>query len=172
MNSMGPKDVYRLTIGALLHEVCRELLDGEEIHQELLRRREELAELDEETDEVAMHEFAAEQVLLRRDRYRKLGELVDEVIDLYEDLQGELYEDGCLCEEEGPWLDDDFEAADEYEEEWEDGELPEDFEPVGEDEYEEVRDEEPEPVEEIVLRKKKKKSKNKKGKKEKKKAKK
>lgn len=165
MNSVGPKDVYRLTIGALLHEVCRELLDGEELHNELLRRREELAEMTGEADEVAMHDFAAEQVLLRRDSYRRLGELLDEVVDLYEALQAELYQDGCACAEEAEWYTDDFDEADGYEED----DLPdEESEVNGEDEYEEVQDDDPEAVEEIVLRKKKKKKDKKKKKKAKK----
>ncbi len=86
-----PIDTYSLTISELLHEICVELLDGQDMLDDLRAEQESAEGAGEET--VQAYEFAQEQIRLRMERYRELGDRVDEIIQLYDQLQEELYGD-------------------------------------------------------------------------------
>ncbi len=95
MSQPLPIDTYSLTISELLHEICVELLDGQDMLDDLQAEEEAAAKADEET--LQAYSFAREQIRLRMERYRELGDRVDEIIRLYDELQEELY--GDLYEE-------------------------------------------------------------------------
>ncbi len=86
-----PIDTYSLTISELLHEVCVELLDGQDMLDDLRAEKETVTDGQEET--VRAYSFAEEQIRMRMERYRELGDRVDEIIQLYDELQDELYGD-------------------------------------------------------------------------------
>lgn len=85
-------DTYRLTLSELLHEVCVELLDGQDMLEDLSAQRREHQEMDQAVDgpnAPAVYEFAEEQIRLRLKRYRELGDRIDEIITLYNELADE-----------------------------------------------------------------------------------
>lgn len=85
-------DTYRLTLSELLHEVCVELLDGQDMLEDLSAQRREHQEMDQAADgpnAPAVYEFAEEQIRLRLRRYRELGDRIDEIITLYNELADE-----------------------------------------------------------------------------------
>ncbi|WP_459540284.1 hypothetical protein [Negativicoccus succinicivorans] len=85
-------DTYRLTLSELLHEVCVELLDGQDMLEDLSAQRREHQEMDQAADgpnAPAVYEFAEEQIRLRLKRYRELGDRIDEIITLYNELADE-----------------------------------------------------------------------------------
>lgn len=85
-------DTYRLTLSELLHEVCVELLDGQDMLEDLSAQRREHREMDQTEDgpnAPAVYEFAEEQIRLRLKRYRELGDRIDEIITLYNELADE-----------------------------------------------------------------------------------
>lgn len=85
-------DTYRLTLSELLHEVCVELLDGQDMLEDLSAQRREHQEMDQTADgphSPAVYEFAEEQIRLRLKRYRELGDRIDEIITLYNELADE-----------------------------------------------------------------------------------
>ncbi|MBB6477833.1 primosomal protein N' [Negativicoccus succinicivorans] len=85
-------DTYRLTLSELLHEVCVELLDGQDMLEDLSAQRREHQEMDQTEDgpnAPAVYEFAEEQIRLRLKRYRELGDRIDEIITLYNELADE-----------------------------------------------------------------------------------
>ena len=86
-------DTYRLTLSELLHEVCVELLDGQDMLEDLSAQRREHQEMDQTADgphAPAVYEFAEEQIRLRLKRYRELGDRIDEIITLYNELADEV----------------------------------------------------------------------------------
>lgn len=85
-------DTYRLTLSELLHEVCVELLDGQDMLEDLSAQRREHQDMDQTADgphAPAVYEFAEEQIRLRLKRYRELGDRIDEIITLYNELADE-----------------------------------------------------------------------------------
>lgn len=85
-------DTYRLTLSELLHEVCVELLDGQDMLEDLSAQRREHQKMDQTEDgpnAPAVYEFAEEQIRLRLKRYRELGDRIDEIITLYNELADE-----------------------------------------------------------------------------------
>lgn len=88
-------NMYGITLGELLHEVCIELSDGQELLEEMSENKEIQAENRENSEDQAVlaYEFAEDQIRMRMESYRRLGDLVDEVICLYSQLQEDLYGD-------------------------------------------------------------------------------
>lgn len=103
--------MYGVTLGELLHEVCMELSDGQEHLEEMAENQDlQLEHAEGAEEEAAMaYEFAEEQIRMRMESYRRLGDLVDEVICLYSQLQEDLYGDMQICD----YADEDWEDRDE-----------------------------------------------------------
>lgn len=99
-------DTYRLTLSELLHEVCVELLDGQDMLEDLSAQRREHQEMDQTAEgphAPAVYEFAEEQIRLRLKRYRELGDRIDEIITLYNELADE-----ALAEDDDDEIDETF----------------------------------------------------------------
>lgn len=188
-------DTYRLTLSELLHEVCVELLDGQDMLEDLSAQRREHQEMDQAADgpnAPAVYEFAEEQIRLRLKRYRELGDRIDEIITLYNELADEALAEDDDDESDGTfsytgdsdWLEwqeikrKSEDADDEYEEDDEEDDDDDDYDDDDDDnnyETDDDPDEESDRVQEWSLKKKKKdkkkdkkEKKNKKDKKEKK----
>lgn len=180
-------DTYRLTLSELLHEVCVELLDGQDMLEDLSAQRREHQEMDQAADgpnAPAVYEFAEEQIRLRLRRYRELGDRIDEIITLYNELADEALAEDDDDESDGTfsytgdadWLE--WEEAKRKSEEDDDDDDDDDYDDDDDDnnyETDDDPDEESDRVQEWSLKKKKKdkkkdkkEKKNKKDKKEKK----
>ncbi|MDU4558548.1 MAG: hypothetical protein E6Y56_03090 [Negativicoccus succinicivorans] len=180
-------DTYRLTLSELLHEVCVELLDGQDMLEDLSAQRREHQEMDQAADgpnAPAVYEFAEEQIRLRLRRYRELGDRIDEIITLYNELADEALAEDDDDESDGTfsytgdadWLEWE-EAKRKSEEDDDDDDYDDDDDDDDDNNYEtdDDPDEESDRVQEWSLKKKKKdkkkdkkEKKNKKDKKEKK----
>ena len=177
-------DTYRLTLSELLHEVCVELLDGQDMLEDLSAQRREHQEMDQAADgpnAPAVYEFAEEQIRLRLRRYRELGDRIDEIITLYNELADEALAEDDDDESDGTfsytgdadWLE--WEEAKRKSEEDDDDDDYDDDDDDNNYETDDDPDEESDRVQEWSLKKKKKdkkkdkkEKKNKKDKKEKK----
>ena len=168
-------DTYRLTLSELLHEVCVELLDGQDMLEDLSAQRREHQEMDQAADgpnAPAVYEFAEEQIRLRLRRYRELGDRIDEIITLYNELADEALAEDDDDESDGTfsytgdadWLE--WEEAKRKSEEDDDDDDYDDDDDDNNYETDDDPDEESDRVQEWSLNKKEKK--NKKDKKEKK----
>ena len=171
-------DTYRLTLSELLHEVCVELLDGQDMLEDLSAQRREHQEMDQAADgpnAPAVYEFAEEQIRLRLRRYRELGDRIDEIITLYNELADEALAEDDDDESDGTfsytgdadWLE--WEEAKRKSEEDDDDDDYDDDDDDNNYETDDAPDEESDRVQEWSLKKKKKdKKKDKKEKKNKK----
>lgn len=89
---MADKELYSRSIGELLHEVCTTLIDCQEVLQEIEARRETCREEPVDERQLVIYDYAYEQVSRKIARYHELGDLLDEVVGLCEEIN-DMYVD-------------------------------------------------------------------------------